>query len=160
MKKTFVMAIMAISIAAGSISCKKKVSDADLSTAATTAIAAYAGSSVEVKDGVAHLSGEFASEADKTAAMDALKKVAGVKEVMDMATVKAAVEQVVTNSTVDPAIQQKLTDALKDFPSLKVEVVNGELTLTGNISPTQAKKVKESVDALKLGKVNFNYTVK
>ena len=68
---------------------------------------------------MAHLSGEFASEADKTAAMDALKKVAGVKEVMDMATVKAAVEQVVTNSTVDPAIQQKLTDALKDFPSLR-----------------------------------------
>lgn len=160
MKKTLVMAVMAAAISFGSVSCKKKISDADLSIAATTAIGSYAGTNVEVKDGVAHLSGEFASEADKTAAIETLKKVAGVKEVMDMASIKTAVPAVAITSAVDPAIQQKLTDALKDFPSVKVEVVNGELTLTGNVSPAQARKVKESVDALKLGKINFNYTVK
>ncbi|MBS1571954.1 MAG: BON domain-containing protein [Bacteroidetes bacterium] len=159
MKKTIAMAAVAIAISFGSISCKKKISDADLSTAATTAISAYAGTSVEVKEGVAHLSGEFASDADKQAAVDALKKVAGVKDVMDMATVKAA-EVVQTVAAVDPAVQKKVTDALKDFPTVKVEVVNGELTLTGNVSSTQARKIKESVDALKVGKVNFNYTVK
>lgn len=159
MKKTIAMAAVAIAISFASISCKKKISDADLSTAATTAISAYAGTSVEVKEGVAHLSGEFASDADKQAAVDALKKVAGVKDVMDMATVKAA-EVVQTVAAVDPAVQKKVTDALKDFPTVKVEVVNGELTLTGNVSSTQARKIKESVDALKVGKVNFNYTVK
>lgn len=159
MKKTIAMAAVAIAISFGSISCKKKISDADLSTAATTAISAYAGTSVDVKEGVAHLSGEFASDADKQAAVDALKKVAGVKDVMDMATVKAA-EVVQTVAAVDPAVQKKVTDALKDFPTVKVEVVNGELTLTGNVSSTQARKIKESVDALKVGKVNFNYTVK
>ncbi|MEG2509522.1 MAG: BON domain-containing protein, partial [Chryseobacterium sp.] len=51
-------------------------------------------------------------------------------------------------------------DALKDFPTVNVEVVNGELTLTGNVSSAQARKIKESVDALKVGKVKFNYTVK
>lgn len=161
MKKSFSMAVLAIAISFGSISCKKTISDADLSKAATTALTSYAGTSVEVKDGVAHLSGEFASDADKQAAIDALKKVTGVKDVMDMASVKAAVQTVVeTASAIDPAIAKKITDALKDFPSVKVDVVNGELTLTGDVSQTQARKIKESVDALKVGKVNFNYTVK
>jgi hyperosmotically inducible protein len=39
-------------------------------------------------------------------------------------------------------------------------VVNGELTLTGNVSAADARKIKESVDALKVGKVNYKYTVK
>lgn len=67
---------------------------------------------------------------------------------------------VATTSAVDPAIQQKVTDALKDFPSVTVEVVNGELTLTGNVSPAQARKIKESIDALKIGKYNNNLVVK
>ena len=56
--------------------------------------------------------------------------------------------------------QQKVEDAVKDFPSVKVSVVNDELTLTGDVSSLQARKIKESVDALKVGKVNYNYTVK
>lgn len=157
MKKMISMAALAFAVSFASVSCKKK----DITPVAAAAITAYAGTSVEVdKDGVAHLSGEFASDADKQAAIDALKKVSGVKDVMDMATVKAAVEAVTTTTAVDPAVQKKLTDALKDFPTVKVEVVNGELTLTGNVSSTQARKIKESVDALKIGKVNFNTTVK
>ena len=49
---------------------------------------------------------------------------------------------------------------MKDFPSVKVEVVNGQLTLTGNVSALQARKIKESVDALKIGKYNNNLIVK
>ncbi len=160
MKKTFAMAALALAVSFGSVSCKKKVSDADLTTKATTVVAAYPGTSVEVKEGTAHLSGVFASDADKTAAIEALKKVEGVKDVMDMATVTPPAPAVETTSAVDPAIQQKVADAVKDFPSVKVETVNGELTLTGNVSPEQARKIKQSVDALKVGKVNFNYTVK
>ena len=72
----------------------------------------------------------------------------------------AVQDTVVTASVVDPAIQQKLTDAVKDFPAVKVGVENGELTLTGEVTAEQAKKIKMSVDALKLGKVNFKYNVK
>ena len=88
-----------------------------------------------------------------------LKAIPGVKDVMDMASVTpaAAVE---TASVVDPAVQQKLADAVKDFKTVKVEVVNGELTLTGDVTAEQARKIKMSVDALKLGKVNFKYNVK
>ncbi len=159
MKKSFKMAAVALMVSLAAVSCKKKVSDADLTTSATTVVATYPGTSVEVKDGTAHLSGTFATEADKAAAIDALRKVEGVKDVMDMATV-TPVAPVTTTSAVDPAVQQRVADAVKDFPSVQVETVNGELTLTGNVSPEQARKIKMSVDALKVGKVNYNYTVK
>ena len=89
-----------------------------------------------------------------------LKAIPGVKDVMDMASVTPAAAAVETASVVDPAVQQKLADAVKDFPTVKAEVVNGELTLTGDVTAEQARKIKMSVDALKLGKVNFKYNVK
>lgn len=156
MKKTIAMAALAIAVSVGSISCKKKVTDADLQTQATTVVTSNPNASVEVKDGQAHLSGTFADQESKDAMIASLKAIPGIKEVHDMSTV-AVVETV---SAVDPMVQQKVADAVKDFPSVKVEVVNDELTLTGNVSPEQARKIKMSVDALKAGKVNYNYTVK
>ena len=44
---------------------------------------------------------------------------------MDMATVEAAASVVETVSAVAPEVQQKVTDAVKDFPAVKVDVVNG-----------------------------------
>ena len=159
MKKTIAMAALALVVSIGSISCKKKVSDADLQTQATTVVISNSNASVEVKEGTAHLSGTFADQASKDNMIASLKAIPGIKDVMDMSTIAAPVV-VETVSAVDPMVQQKMTDAVKDFPSVKVEVVNGELTLTGNVSPTQAKQIKMSVDALKAGKVNYNYTVK
>ncbi|MCW3159827.1 BON domain-containing protein [Chryseobacterium oryctis] len=162
MKKTIAMAALAVAVSFGAVSCKKKVSDADLQTQATTVVTSNPNASVEVKEGVAHLSGTFETQEAKDAMIAQLKAITGVKEVMDMATVAPApvAAPVETQSAVAPEVQQKVKDALKDFPTVKVEVVNGELTLTGTASSTQARKIKESVDALKVGKVNFNYTVK
>ena len=159
MKKTIAMAALALVVSIGSISCKKKVSDADLQTQATTVVTSNPNASVEVKEGTAHLSGTFADQASKDNMIASLKAIPGIKDVMDMSTIAAPVV-VETVSAVDPMVQQKVTDAVKDFPSVKVEVVNGELTLTGNVSPTQAKQIKMHEDALKAGKVNYNYTVK
>ncbi|MDO5616893.1 MAG: BON domain-containing protein [Cruoricaptor ignavus] len=156
MKKSIAMAALALAVSFGAISCKKKVSDADLQAQATTVVTANPNASVEVKDGVAHLSGTFTDEASKDAMIASLKGISGVKEVMDMTTIAALVEV----NEVDPAILQKVQDAVKDFPSVAVEVVNGELTLTGNVSPQQARKIKESVDALKVGKYNNSLVVK
>ncbi|KFF00402.1 transporter [Chryseobacterium formosense] len=162
MKKTFVMSALALAVSFGAISCKKKVSDADLQTQATTVITANPTATVEIKEGVAHLGGTFATQAEKDAAIKSLKEIKGVKDVHDMATIEVAptAPPVETTSAVDPAVQQKVQDAVKDFPSVKVEVVNGELTLTGNVSSAQARKIKESVDALKVGKYNNNLVVK
>ncbi|PJJ67753.1 BON domain-containing protein [Chryseobacterium geocarposphaerae] len=162
MKKTIAMAALAIAVSFGSISCKKKVSDAELQTQATTIVTSNPNASVEVKDGVAHLSGTFADEQSKNAMIAQLKTVNGIKDVMDMTKIEAPAPAapVETTSAVDPAVQQKVQDAVKDFPSVKVEVVNGELTLTGNVSSIQARKIKESIDALKIGKYNNNLVVK
>ncbi|WP_294286828.1 BON domain-containing protein [uncultured Chryseobacterium sp.] len=162
MKKSIAMAALAIAVSFGSVSCKKKVSDADLQTQATTIVVSNPNASVEVKDGVAHLSGTFETQEAKDAMIKQLKAINGVKEVMDMATVApaaTAAPAIETQSAVNPEVQQKVQDAVKDIPGVKVEVVDGELTLTGNISSSDARKVKESVDALKVGKVNYNYTV-
>jgi hyperosmotically inducible protein len=158
MKNKIAMATLALAVSFGSIACKKTVSDADLQTQATTIVTTNPTASVEVKDGTAHLSGTFADQASKDAMIASLKAIPGIKDVMDMATVEAPV--VVTTDAVDPANVQKVSDALKDFPSVKTEVINGELTLTGNVSASQARQIKMSVDALQVGKVNYNYTVK
>lgn len=157
MKKIIKMTALSLMVSIVAISCKKKPNDAELSTQATEIVKTNPQASVEVKDGVAHLSGTFATQEEKDAMIASLKAIPGVKDVMDKATVTPAV---VTASVVDPAIQQKLADAVKDFPTVKAEVVDGELTLTGEVTAEQAKKIKMSVDALKLGKVNFKYNVK
>ena len=155
------MAALAVAVSFGAVSCKKKVSDADLQTQATTVVTSNPNASVEVKEGVAHLSGTFADQQSKDAMIAKLKAISGVKDVMDMSTVAAPPPAPVeTTSAVDPAVQKKVQDAVKDFPSVKVEVVNGQLTLTGNVSAQQARKIKESVDALKIGKYNNNLIVK
>ena len=162
MKKTFALAALALTISLGSVSCKKKVTDAELQSQATTVVTSNPNASVEVKDGTAHLSGTFEDQASKDNMIASHKAFTGVNDVMDMSTVAATPPPPVvdTVSAVDPMVKQKVDDALKDFPSVKAEVVNGELTLTGNVSPAQARKIKESVDALQAGKVNYNYTVK
>lgn len=163
MKKTIAMAALAVAVSFGAVSCKKKVSDADLQTQATTVVTSNPNASVEVKEGVAHLSGTFADQASKDAMITQLKAIKGVKDVMDMSTLAPPTPPAVpvdVKSAVDPAVQKKVQDAVKDFPTVKVEVINNELTLTGNVSQEQAKKIKQSVDALKVGKVKFNYTVK
>lgn len=159
MKKLIVASTLVLAVSFTSVACKKKVTDADLQTQATTVVTANPQATVEVKDGTAHLSGTFEDEASRDQMIASLKAIPGIKDVMDMSKIEAPVV-VETVSAVDPAVQQKVTDAVKDFPSVSVEVVNGELTLTGNVSPEQARKIKMSVDALQAGKVNYNYTVK
>jgi hyperosmotically inducible protein len=159
MKKIIAMAALALTVSFASTSCKKKVSDAELQSQATTVVTSNANATVEVKDGIAHLSGTFADQAAKDQMVASLKAITGIKDVMDMSTIAPVAPAAVVNA-VDPANMQKVTDALKDFPSAKAEVVNGELTITGTVSQTQARKIKESVDALQVGKVKYNYTVK
>ena len=104
MKKTIAMAALALAVSFGSVSCKKKVTDAELQTQATTVVTSNPGASVEVKDGTAHLSGSFNDVASRDAMIAQLKAIPGIKEVMDM-TVIAEPAPVETVSAVDPAVQ-------------------------------------------------------
>ncbi|EJG2296875.1 BON domain-containing protein [Elizabethkingia anophelis] len=159
MKKILTTAALAILVSTVAVSCKKKNNDADLQTKATAVVAADPQAKVEVKDGVAHLSGTFKDAAAKDQMIASLKAIEGIKDVMDMSTVEATV-QVETKVASAPENLQKVKDALKDFPKAKAEVVNGELTVSGDVTKEDARKIKQSIDALKVGKVNYNYIVK
>lgn len=154
------MAAIALMVSLTAVSCKKKETDADLQARATATVAANPKASVEVKDGTAHLSGTFADQTSRDNMIASLKAIPGIKDVMDMSTIEAPVAPVQTTTAVDPAVTQKVKDALKDFPTVKAEVVNGTLTLTGTATKEQAVKVKQSVDALKIGKYDNKITVK
>lgn len=160
MKKIFTTAALAILVSTVAVSCKKKNNDADLQTKATAVVAADPQAKVEVKDGVAHLSGTFKDAAAKDQMLASLKAIEGIKDVMDMSTVEAPAPVVETKVASAPENLQKVKDALKDFPKVKAEVVNGELTINGDVTKEDAKKIKQSIDALKVGKVKYNYIVK
>lgn len=160
MKKIFTTAALAILVSTVAVSCKKKNNDADLQTKATAVVAADPQAKVEVKDGVAHLSGTFKDVAAKDQMIASLKAIEGIKDVMDMSTVEASAPVVETKVASAPENLQKVKDALKDFPKVKAEVVNGELTVSGDVTKEDARKIKQSIDALKVGKVNYNYIVK
>lgn len=160
MKKILKTAALVLMVSATVVSCKKKIDTAAIETQATSILTDSPNASVEVdKNGVVHLSGYFASEDAEQKAKDALKAIPGVKSVMDM-TIPAPEAPVEVN---DPALAenlQKVKDALKDFPNVKAEVVEGTLTLTGEVTTEQAMKIKQSIDALKIGKYDNKLTVK
>lgn len=160
MKNFVKVSALSVALAFAAVSCKKNPTDAELTTQVTQVVNTYPGTTVQVKDGVAHVSGTFATQADRDAALASVRSVKGVKDVMDMSTVAPAVTAAPTASPVDATVQKRVSDALKDYPNVKVSVVNNELTLTGTATPEQARKIKQSVDALNVGKVNYTYTVK
>jgi hyperosmotically inducible periplasmic protein len=165
MKKLFTNTALVVLLGLSAVACKKKPNDADLQTKAAAVQVAYPQAQVEIKEGVAHVKGTFADQAAKDKFMADIKAIEGVKETMDhseIAPVAAATTSapVATTSAVDPAIIQKVNDAIKDIPGIKAEVIEGELSITGAVSKEDARKVKQSVDALKVGKVNYKYSVK
>ncbi len=66
----------------------------------------------------------------------------------------------VKTKEVDAAVLQKVNEAIKDIPGVKAESINGVLTITGAVSSKDSRKLKMSVDALKLEKVDFKQTLK
>lgn len=75
------------------------------------------------------------------------------------------VDQTTTATTVDTTVNtdadlQRVNDAIKDYPGVKAEVVNGGVVITGDVSSEEARNIKMSVDALQLQNVQYNYIVK
>ena len=136
-------AAVALLFVLGATSCKKKMKDADIQAAIETVLkadASMANTMVTVKDGVATLSGECKDEACKTNCAEAVKKIEGVKEVVNNCTVVPPVTD---------GLSGAITDALKDFPTVKSELKDGVLTLTGEIAKGSMQKLMMGLNALK-----------
>lgn len=161
MKVTRVLAVMMVALTLGFVSCKPK--DADIKTAVEQAVAALpdaAGATIEVKDGVATISGIFKDETARIAAETAAKAVKGVKSVVNNGTVAAPVVVAPVEVSADAALISAVADAVKDFGTVKADVKDGIITLTGEIQKTNLPKLMMSLNALKPKKVDNKLTVK
>ncbi len=102
------------------------------------------GITVEVKDGVATLDGEFPDEAAKTAAEATAKNVPGVKSVVNNGTVTAPV---VINP--DEALITGVNGIVQQYPGVTATVNDGVVTLTGEIKKADWMQLKPMIDALR-----------
>lgn len=149
------MLAVALSASIAVVSCKPK--DADVKTAvekSVTADAALAGVTVEVKDGVATLSGTVNNEADKAAAVAKAQAVKGVKSVVDNIAPPAPVTNMPVVSATDAALEAGLRDLTKDLATVKYAVKDGIVTLSGEISKAKNVAFTQAYMALKPVKVD------
>lgn len=138
--------------------CKKKPTDAELKASVETAVASMPGLMVDVKDGVATISGQVADDAAKATAEAAAKAVAGIASVTNSLSVAPPPPPVVINP--DQMLIDGVKTALAGFASVKADVKDGVVTLTGDIKKTDLAAVMAAVNGLKPKKVVNQITVK
>ena len=151
------MLIATIAFMSGPITgCKSKVKDADVKTAAEAALATnpdLKGLSVDVKEGVATISGEVKDAAAQAAAQTAVAAVKGVKSVQNNVSV-APPPAAPVNITPDDPLTAGVRDATKDFPSVNATVNDGVIAVSGELKADDWKKLKMALDGLKPKKVD------
>ncbi len=127
-------------------------SDADLQKAAETAAKAKAPTvTVAVKDGVATLTGEVATEQAKTDAATAAK-VGGIKSVTNNITVKPTPPPITatTDTSMKPAIEAALK--AKGFTEVTVDTSTTPATLRGNFPKGKLAEVIQTAQTANGGK--------
>lgn len=135
--------------------CKSKVNDADVKTAVETALQANpetAGLMVDVKDGVATVSGEAKDEAAKAKATELATAVNGVKSVENNVSVAPPPPPV--EITADDPLTSAVKDATKDYPTVTATVKDGVISVSGELKSDSWKKLKMTLDGLKPKKVD------
>ena len=164
MKRMKTMMILAMAAAIGFTGCKPK--DADIKAAVETKLkadAAISNPSADVKDGVATIMGEVKDEAAKSTAGKEAEEVKNVKSVVNNITVVAPPEPVTFTPPViaaDTTLNQSVADATKDFPGVKADIMDGVITLTGEIKRDALPKLMMSLNALKPKKIENKLTIK
>lgn len=133
--------------------CKPK--DADIQKAVQAKEAA--GIIVAVDKGVVTLTGEVDDEAIKATATAVAKAEKGVSSVVNNITVKTVAPVVVSE---DATLIKSVADATKDFPTVKTEVKDGVVTLTGEIKKASLITLMQHISALKPKKVENKLIIK
>lgn len=157
LRKVFSMFLVASIVTLGAISCKSKVSDADLKTKVEAAVSANPSVMVDVKDGVVTLSGTVSSDEERTLLENSAKAAdaKGIKSVVNNIAVQAPIEI----NTNDADLTAKIVDATKDFPTVKATVAGGVITVTGTLEQARVMVLKQSLDALNPKKVDMSALV-
>ena len=164
MKKWMLYLTTLLIMAVAHQSCKSKPKDADLQKAATEAVAKVTDMGpapmITVKDGVATLTGEVKDEAAKAAFAAALGGIAGIKEVKNETTVAPPPAPAPVTITADDPLTKAVNDVLKDYNTVKAEIKDGVVTLTGEIQRSNLQKLMVTLNALKPKKIENKLTIK
>jgi len=157
MKLTKLLMAVAIVTTTSFVSCKPK--DDDIKTAIEAKIKAdadLAPVAVDVKDGVATLSGQVKDDAAKAKVPTLTADVKGVKSTTDNTSVMPPPPPppAPVVITADDPLTKSVTDATKDYPTVKATVKEGVIAVTGTIAADKWKKLKMSLDGLHPKKVD------
>ena len=161
MKKVRLMSLLTLFllIGVGFTACDN-VKDSDLEIKAIEAISTNpdaADVDITVMDKVATISGSVADDATKGYIESTVQDVKGIKSVVNnLMVIPPAPDYSEMNATLNDA----LPDALKDHPTVKAEVKDGIIILTGEVNEKDLPIVMEKVSALNPLKVENNITVK
>jgi hyperosmotically inducible periplasmic protein len=153
MKFTKVLSTLAIGLTLTLAACGPK--DADIKVKAEEALKGAAISAmVDVKDGVATLTGELKDEASKASLEGLLKGIKGVKSVVNNCSVAPPPAPVVVpasvNTTLDAASQQKVKDGLKDLAGVSVSFEGNKAVLSGAVSKEDRMKIMQMLASAKV----------
>ncbi|WP_316836136.1 BON domain-containing protein [Pedobacter nutrimenti] len=155
MKTTKLMMSAAIAATLFLASCGPK--DADIQKAVQAKEAS--GITVAVAKGAVTLTGEVPDDAAKATAEQVAKAEKGVKSVANDLTVKPAVVAPVVIAE-DTVLQKNVADAVKDFPTVKADVKDGVVTLTGELKKASLITLMQHLSALKPKKIDNKLTIK
>ncbi|MVZ61082.1 BON domain-containing protein [Sphingobacterium humi] len=158
LKRIFSVLVVSIALLSGTIACKSKISDADLKAKVETAIQSNPNVQVEVKDGVVTLNGTVGSD-DEKAQVESSAKAAdtkGVKSVVNNLVVNSISTEPIQVNTNDADLSAKVLEFTKDFPSVKTAVVDGVITVTGELEQARVQALKMGLDALNPKKVDMS----
>ena len=159
--KNFLLPAYVFIMAVGLISCKGKVTDADIQTEVNKKLDDDAGSALtaSVSNGVVTLNGTCKDEACKASCEKEAKEVKGVTSVVNNITVPAP--QAPVEISADPALQESVNTVLRSYNTVKANVKDGVVTLTGEIQRPNLQPLMQALQALNPKRIdNTQLTIK
>lgn len=156
MKLTKVLMTVIVSGSLLFVSCKPK--DADIKANIEAALKAdpmMSGTVVDVKDGVATISGECKDDACKAMCDKTVAGIKGVKSVVNNCTVAPPPPPpppppASLSTILDEATQQKVKDGLKDISGVSVSFDGDKAVLSGEVTKANRMKIMQMLSAAKV----------
>ena len=150
--------LMAVVVASSLIfmSCNPKDEDIKAKIeAALKADPSMTSTVVEVKDGVATISGECKDDACKTGCEKVVAGIKGVKSVVNNCTIAPPPPPpppppASLTTTLDEATQQKVKDGLKDIPGVTVTFDGEKAVLSGDVTKANRMKIMQMLASAKV----------
>ena len=156
MKLTKVLMAVIVVTSLAFVSCKPK--DEDIKAKIEAALKAdpmMASTAVDVKDGVASISGECKDDACKGMCEKTVAAIKGVKSVVNNCTVAPpppppAAPPASMTTMLDEATQQKVKDGLKDIKGVTVAFEGEKAVLSGDVSKADRMKIMQMLASAKV----------